>query len=92
MTPTPSNSDTDLALARGFASGDYASAYETESLEEALRRRAVSSTTASYRAAFVLGFFASYGDREIPEAHVAEVQAARDEYGPRMRAIGIAID
>ena len=92
------------ALARGFSAGNYASAYTSENLnrawrevkageDESYREYGMGAHRGAYRAAFVLGFFSSFEDNEVPrEEWLDELIAAEHTYGAKMRALGIAVD
>ena len=82
----------DDSLSRGFDAGNYANAYESENLSKAWKKRRVKQTSPAYRAAYVLGFFSSYETHEVPETYRDELIEAERTYGPRMRALGIAVD
>lgn len=92
--PTPDDSCND-ALSKGFDAGNYAAAYSSRDLEfsygnnqsDAKRER-----PGTFRAAFVLGFFSSFEEREIPERYLVEYRTARDRWSTRMRELGIAVD
>lgn len=57
----------DRRLVAAFESGAYAAAYETEDYHEAVAGLATNGEEAEeYRAAFTLGFFATYEPYEVP--------------------------
>ena len=68
--------DRSLAVSNGYDAGNYCNAYECSDLETALGRMEARDAWRSanvapihrewYRAAFILGFFASYENHEIP--------------------------
>ena len=79
---------TALALSRAFDSGNYAAAYVTEDYERALHE-CCSERSDAYRAAFTLGFFASYERHEVPESHRDAYDAAlASDAGKRCIAAG----
>lgn len=86
---------TESTLRRAFASGDYANAYETTSLDKALvnlckRFRRKGGPSHDYRCAFVLGFFASYELHEIPCDMLPVHEVARDSVaGKRCAELGL---
>lgn len=88
--------DDDTLLSHGFDAGNYANAYTSEDLDEAWEieedGRPGNAESEHFRAAFVIGFFSSYEEHEIPEDHQDEHAAAMAERGPRLRAIGVAVD
>lgn len=67
-------------VSRGFSSGNYCNAYETNDYEQAVTALDVSDVpgplTESYRAAFTLGFFGSY---ELTEMG-SDVEAYQEAY------------
>ena len=88
------------SLSRGFDAGNFANAYTSEDfgarsvqteLTRALFVRRAREQEA-FRAGFVLGFFASYEDHEIPSEHFESFEEARSEWADHARSIGIAID
>jgi hypothetical protein len=82
-------SDQDIELSHGFSAGNYCNAYETQDLEGALKKRAVASRSPAYRAAFVLGFFASYELHEIPSSWREEFdEAYHSKHGQRVLELG----
>lgn len=58
-------------VSRGFSHGNYANAYETQSLSRMLR--GIATRSKAYQDAAVLGFFGSYELDEIP-------MSARERY------------
>jgi hypothetical protein len=52
----------------------------------------VEGARAAYRAAFVIGFFASCTEREVDMDHCDERAEALETYGDEMRALGIAVE
>lgn len=54
-----SNQIDDTQISRGFDAGNYANAYETTNLTQALSRLSPNGSEA-YQTAFILGFFATY--------------------------------
>lgn len=62
----------------GYDAGNYASAYETDDVEEAWNARVLSGKEA-YEG-FVLGFFSTYELDEIPDEHREEVGYLRGIY------------
>jgi hypothetical protein len=59
---------TDTQLSRGFDAGNYANAYETTNLTQAITSLSPNRDEA-YLSAFTLGFFATYELDEIPGTH-----------------------
>lgn len=85
-------------LSRGFDAGNYANAYTSDCLasswlvqEDGVDDDSDLPLPKPYRAAFVIGFFATYEYAEIPEEHREEHEAALTKYGAAMRAQGIAV-
>jgi hypothetical protein len=62
-------------IRRGFDAGNYANAYETTDLSEALAKLSPNRST-EYVAAFTLGFFSSYS---LPEMG-SDVEAYQEAY------------
>lgn len=97
-------SKTDDALSHGFDAGNYANAYESERFGKAwgnVKREGTYKEWANaserqvreaFRGAFYLGFYSSYENHEVPEDRIDELLAAEQEYGSRMRELGIAVD
>lgn len=90
----------DDALHQGFDSGNYGAAYVSEDFnvasghDEALRDRYFKDdfhTRRAWSAAYIIGFFSSLSTSEVPEDHVSDLIDATSMFGPRMRAIGIAV-
>lgn len=84
MTPEAIRGEFD----RGWCCGNYTNAYETENLDavnvsdKAERRGGLQpldrlALAQAWAAGFILGFFSSYEDHEIPERHLEDVTAAR---------------
>lgn len=87
------------SLSRGFSAGNYASAYTSadldtawEVMEDGDRLPHNDVTARVFRAAFMIGFFSSYEDDEVPGDHLDELLAAHKTLGPMMRELGIAVD
>jgi len=84
------------AFSRGFDAGNYGNAYEGEELsavynEDEGEEEYSDKERQAFRAGFVLGFFSSYEDDEIPSDEFDEFETARREWGPVAEANGIAI-
>jgi hypothetical protein len=85
MQTKPDNDETHDEVRRGFDAGNYANAYESTDLESV----ELDCESDAYRAAFVLGFFASYELNEIPsDAREAFDSAYRSEFGAIVLAAG----
>ena len=67
--------NTSADLTYGFAAGNYANAYETTDLSEALAKLSM-NRSAEYVAAFTLGFLSSYSLGEMG----SDVEAYREAY------------
>jgi hypothetical protein len=66
------------AVSQGFDAGNYANSYDCEDLESALEDYGLSDRTSTdtFRASFILGFFASYTLEEIPQSDREEYDSA----------------
>lgn len=81
----------DHVVSRAWDSGNYANAYTSQNLARAwlstLRemdsdeRKLRHVNPKAFRAGFVLGFYSSYEDSEIPASHLDEVLEANAAYG-----------
>lgn len=100
---SPHYADTDkicLALHRGFDAGNYGSAYTSGDLDTVWEvvedgeqhDECRSAAPEAFRAAFVIGFFGSYEDDEVPSEHLDELLEAHRTYGAWMCELGIAVD
>lgn len=97
MSGVPTRSD---ALARGFDAGNYGNAYTSTDFDTAWLvvddgeqhdpYRTVDSS--AFGAAFLIGFFATYEEHEIPGEQREFWRAAVETYGAEMRKLGIAVD
>lgn len=92
-------------LHRGFDAGNFANAYESTDLGEAIESdeeehedepdhpgHASHFDHAAYLDAFVLGFFGSYEDHEIDGESIERVIEARGNVGQVMLDMGIAVN
>jgi hypothetical protein len=79
----------DDAISQGFDAGNYASAYRSNDLEDALARLSM-NRSAEYVASFTLGFLSSYTEDEMGEALDAYLDA-KSLVGVRAAQLGIAI-
>lgn len=98
----------DHALSQAFSAGSYAQGYVSEDLNTAWEAEIEDNedspliqdahTSGPYRAAFLIGFFASHGPSEFPSGEDGEddPKTEHDEavrsWGQRMAQIGIAVD
>lgn len=80
------------ALHRGFEAGNYDNSYVSQSLAVAKRKRRQKVYSEAYEAAYILGFFDSYENHEIPEIYQEDVISLEKQYGDRMRKAGIAVE
>jgi len=87
------------SLSRGFNAGNYANAYTTTDLEgswevaeDGGRIPTDEVAACAFRAAFVIGFFSSYEEDEVPGEHLDELLVAHMTFGSMMRELGIAVD
>lgn len=65
-----------LDLSQGFSAGNYCNAYETRDFSSAVVKRQIKDKSTAYATAFILGFFASYENHEIPGEHQDAVREA----------------
>ncbi len=92
--------DLHQALSRGFDSGNYANAYTSEDFDQAWEAEDDEDRNESdervfkhpaFKSAFLIGFFGSYEEDEIPRTYVDDWRDAMHAYAPTMQAIGIAV-
>lgn len=82
-------------LIRAWSAGNFAQSYVSTYLDVAWRKHAppcVEEYEMQARAAFVLGFYASYEEHEIPTDDLDEHSAAMASVGAELRKLGIAVD
>ena len=70
---------TNLAASRGFDSGNYANAYVSTDFDESWWNDEDDEFKGNplYRAGFVVGFYSSYEDHEVPGDNLDELETAR---------------
>jgi hypothetical protein len=76
------------SLSRGYDAGNYNEAYGERRKSDEYSR----AHPGAYQAAYLLGYYSSYENHEIPEYKRNAVIFAEKTWGPKMRAIGIAVD
>jgi hypothetical protein len=85
----------DEAIERGFDAGNYANAYVSEDFDTAWDANSKLDPRyplESYRDAFLIGFFSSYEDHELPTEYQEHVTSVRLAMRPTFERLGIAID
>ena len=86
------------SLSRGFDAGNYDNSYVSENYMAAISKRIKryneyeDAHPGAFRGAYMLGFFSSYENYEIPPSLRSGVREAEAKYGAKMRAIGIAVE
>jgi hypothetical protein len=79
-----------LSIHRGYDAGNYANACETTDYERAIAKLSM-NRSATYCAAFTLGFFSSYTAGEIG-SHLEAYHEALALVGEQAKALGIAVN
>ena len=79
-----------LSIHRGYDAGNYANAYETTDYERAIAKLSP-NRSATYVAAFTLGFFGSYSPAEMG-SHLEAYHEALALVGKRAKELGIAVN
>jgi hypothetical protein len=69
------------SFSRGFDTGNYGNAYESQCWHTWEAKRQIAARTPEYRAGALLGFFSSYEIDEIDEDIRDEVATLRAEHG-----------
>lgn len=89
LSPMPGYVDID-ALSQGFDAGNYAAVYISEDLDFAKGndKEFQENDSEAYRAAYIIGFFSSFHQDEIPSDHIDEWRAAMASHGVAMRDAG----
>lgn len=79
----------DTHLSRGFDSGNYCNAYETNDFDHAVKMKFLDDRLPEYKAAFILGFFGSYELDEISMTWRDDFdEAYHSEHGQRVLELG----
>lgn len=79
-------------LSRGFDAGNYAEAYNGRIGLWGNLRKQKERGNAAFKAAFIIGYYGSYEDHEIPGSDLDEYLSAKASYGSKMKRQGIAVE
>lgn len=79
------------ALSKGFDAGSADNAYVSENFDRARAGRKPRAHPRAWWCGYVLGFFSTYEDHEVPAKWRGLVITTRRKCGPSARAAGIAL-